>query len=72
MNNKKKEWLPQFNSRICPVCNKEFIPAVEHVYKDYRFYHKKPVCSWSCCIKSKRLKEAQPKRKKKGVKTDER
>lgn len=36
--------------RKCPVCGKEFVPAVFHVYKIYipkKEYYKK-VCSWGC------------------------
>lgn len=28
----------------CRKCGKKFIPAVEHVYRDYRGFY----CSWTC------------------------
>lgn len=34
--------------KICPVCNKKFIPAVNHIYKVYIKGSYKKVCSWSC------------------------
>lgn len=37
---------------ICPVCGKRFIPAPQHVYKQYKT--KKKVCSWTCVIVSER------------------
>lgn len=40
----------EFNSMICPVCKKKFIPAFEHIYKikiksENKF---KKVCSYKC------------------------
>lgn len=42
--------------RKCPVCGKTFFPFPEHVYKDARDKSRN-VCSWSCTLKSERLKE---------------
>lgn len=40
------ETLP--NTRICPVCKKEFIMAPEHIYKIKTKTGEKKVCSWHC------------------------
>lgn len=40
----------------CPWCKKEFVPAIEHVYK----YRGKLVCTWSCLC---RLRENGTKKK---------
>jgi hypothetical protein len=42
---------------ICPVCNKRFIPAVEHIYKADGKY----VCSWGCQRKVEKEKETNKK-----------
>lgn len=34
--------------KICPICGKKFIPAVNHIYKVYVGRTYKKVCSWSC------------------------
>lgn len=36
-------------TKICPVCGKEFYPALQHVYKNSKG---KKVCSYSCARKS--------------------
>lgn len=47
----------QIVDKICPVCGKNFIPAGLHMYKDARNHN--PVCSWTCMLKSERIKESQ-------------
>ena len=47
----------QIIDKICPVCGKNFVPAGQHMYKDART--NSLVCSWTCMLKSERLKEAQ-------------
>lgn len=34
--------------KICPVCGKKFIPAVNHIYKVYIDRRYRKACSWSC------------------------
>ena len=52
----KKDFKPSLNykydTRICPVCGKRFIPAPYHVYKDKR--KEKYVCSYPCSLESER------------------
>ena len=45
-------------STNCPLCGKEFFPHAEHVYKDYR-KRTRNVCSYSCVLKSQRLREEE-------------
>lgn len=47
----------QIVDKICPVCRKNFVPAGQHMYKDARTGSL--VCTWTCMLKSERLKEAQ-------------
>lgn len=47
----------QIIDKKCPVCGKNFIPAGQHIYKDAR--NGSLVCTWTCVLKSERLKEAQ-------------
>lgn len=50
-------------SRICPICNKSFIPAPYHVYRD-KFTTRRMVCSWACVCESERLKAIFKNKKK--------
>lgn len=57
MRKAKKEKMPQVLAEAtCPVCEKTFFPAAQHVYRDKRSPYKK-VCSWGCVCASERLKE---------------
>ncbi len=49
---------------VCPICERVFVPAAEHIYRDKRKSHKL-VCSYTCVLESERLKEAGAKAKKK-------
>lgn len=49
------------SEHICPICGKIFFPTSLHVY---RSQDDKPVCSWSCVLRSER--ESERKKKKKG------
>ena len=51
-----------FKEVKCPVCEKMFIPATLHAYKDRRSPYRR-VCSWHCVCESERLKEAGKKGK---------
>lgn len=46
-----------FQTKICPICGKEFVPAALHTYKSA--IDKKLVCSWSCVCESERQKHKQ-------------
>ena len=35
----------------CPMCNKPFIPAPEHVYRQEHKRNGRLVCSWKCACK---------------------
>lgn len=59
---KEKNYELKYRARKCPVCDKEFIPAAEHAYKDRRHPYKL-VCSWHCVCESERLKKKTQKRK---------
>ena len=53
----------------CPICNKTFLPAAYHAYKDYK--KQRLVCSWHCALESERQALANKKyisRDEKGVK----
>ena len=59
--------------RICPICNKKFIPAPYHAWKIGRTvddndgslnYTVKLVCSYTCMRKWEKEKESNKKKKK--------
>lgn len=50
-------------AKECPVCGKTFFPFPEHVYKDHR-NRSRNVCSYSCVLRSERLKEEAAARRK--------
>lgn len=41
-----------FVSVKCPICGKMFVPAPEHVYRNYN--GKKLVCSYACSCQSRK------------------
>ena len=41
-----------FVSVKCPICGKMYIPAPEHVYRNYN--GKKMVCSYACSCQSRK------------------
>ena len=61
--NKRKKW-EFFETKICPICNKEFLPAPYHVFKVY--HRTKLVCSYHCALESERraLENKKTKEKK--------
>lgn len=60
MTKAKKSYF--FDTRICPVCKKEFHPAPLHVYKVYgKNSQKELACSWSCVCRSEREREQRKK-----------
>lgn len=74
MRKKKKQTIvSSFTEIECPVCEKLFIPAYKHAYRDKRVPYKR-VCSWGCVCTSERLKEeekAERENKRKRVKPGE-
>ena len=55
------------SEHICPICGKIFFPTSLHVY---RSQDDKPVCSWSCVLRSERESERKKKKKKKKKKKE--
>lgn len=50
--------------RKCPICQKSFIKAPLHIYKDKRSACKAEyVCSYHCMLKSEKLAEQEAKDK---------
>lgn len=55
---------PQLIELKCPICGKTFVPAPEHIYRDKRVWHGRFVCSYSCVLKSERMKNERGKKEK--------
>ena len=42
-----------FKVKTCPICEKNFIPSVYHIYK----VKGKMVCSWGCVMRAEKEEE---------------
>jgi hypothetical protein len=63
-----KDYRDHIREAVCPICNKKYVPAPFHAYKDYK--KQRLVCSWSCAVESERRAIANRKttnKKEKGV-----
>lgn len=54
--------------RICPVCGKRFVPAVEHIYRTGD--KSRLVCTYTCALRSEREHLARKYGKRERTNTD--
>lgn len=60
---KREKKPPKILTEVkCPVCERMYFPAAQHVYRDRRAPYKR-VCSWGCVCTSERLKEKERAKK---------